>query len=336
MAIFEKLKVFEPKNNELVTIFQNVNCPTGSTVINDEFHDLFVSVNGTLHGPLCAGRYSIDPRYSPFFTGIRNFPTGGRPAINVSIFYVSKQNYTQQFGTGEIVCNETILQIPMPIRVAAGGTLIFKVINSRLFLKSLVGLSAFNVNDLSAGIRALILPTIRDALAHRLESENFAQAQPDLQSVANSVQPVLENDFRRFGLSLTMFGITCFNINQADIAKIQEIHDNRLKKATEIEAAANEISTIYGGNVRDRARMEALLNFSRNQGNAGSISQLAMLPVLMNIGREMSENMGMSQHAQQPNPRPRTPRRAPKTCRNCARTYDGSFSFCPYCGHQSQ
>ena len=76
MAMFKKLDVFAPINGELVTILQDVNCATGSTAINDEFHDLLVSINGKLIGPLGPGRYSLDPCNSPFFNGIRNYLTG--------------------------------------------------------------------------------------------------------------------------------------------------------------------------------------------------------------------------------------------------------------------
>ncbi len=329
MAIFEKLKVFEPTNNQLVTILQNVNCPTESTAINDEFHDMFISINGKLIGPLRAGRYNLDPRYSPFFTGIRNFATGGIPPINVSIFYVSKQNFTQQWGTGEIVCNERILKVPIPVRVAAGGTMLFRITDSRLFLKSLVGLQGFNIDDLAGSTRALIIPEVRDAIVNRMSSESFVGAQPNLSNISNSVMSSLAGSLYRFGMTLTEFAITCFNINQEDLLKIQRIHEERVARATDIEATANEISTIYNGNVYDKAKVEALINFSKNQGNAAGISQLAMFPFLMSFGRQMSDQMGnvFEQATRAPHP-------SSVICPNCNNSFVGDYRFCPHCGNQ--
>ena len=329
MPIFEKLKVFAPIDGQLVTILQDVNPPTGSKAFNDEFHDLLISINGRLVGPLGPGEYSLDPHYSPFFTGIRNWPTGGVPPINVSIFYVSKQNFNQQWGTGEIVCNEKILKIPLPIRVAAGGSMLFRVTNSKLFLKSLVGLQAFNVDDLAGSTQALIIPQVRDSIAERMGSVNFVESQNNLSGISSLVMPALSSSLSRFGLSLTEFAITCFNVNQEDLATIQRIHTERLTRATDVEATANEIATIYNGNVYDKARVEALLNFSKNQGEAGGMSQLAMLPVLMSLGRQLGDQMGDVLGTET-----RTPHPATAICSNCRQSIAGNYRFCPHCGTQ--
>lgn len=329
MAIFERLKVVEPNSSELVTIYQNINCVTGSIAINDEFHDLLISINGTLHGPLGAGRYSLDPAYSPFFTRLRNFATGGKPPINVSVFYISKQNFTQQWGTGEIVCNENVIKIPLPIRVAAGGTMIFKINNSKLFMKSLVGLQAFNVDDLSASTKSLIIPQIRDTIVSRMSSSNFASSQIDTSGISQTMFSPLANALNEFGITLTKFAVTCFNVNKEDLDKLQQIHEQRIAKATEIEALANEISTIYNGSAYDRAKVEALINFSKSQGDGSSMSQLAMFPILMNIGQQMSAQMGDMFAASA-----RTPHPTPLTCAHCHGVCETSHRFCPHCGHQ--
>lgn len=329
MAIFERLQVFSPVDNQLVTILQDVNCPTGSKAINDEFHDLLVSINGQLIGPLGPGEYSLDPKYSPFFTGLRNWPTGGVPPINVSLFYVSKQIFNQQWGTGEIVCNEQVLKIPLPVRVAAGGSMMFRVANSKLFLKSLVGLRGFNVDDLSGSTRALIIPEVRDAIVNRLGAESFVSAQTNLAGVSSMVRTHLSSSLSRFGLALTEFAITCFNVNPEDLAKIQRIHEERVAKASDLEATANEIATIYNGNVYDRARVEALLNFSRNQGEGGGVSQLAMFPFLMSLGRQLSDQMGDVFGTETHTPRPAT-----VNCSHCHRPIGSNYRFCPHCGTQ--
>lgn len=330
MAIFEKLQVFAPVDSELVTILQNVNCPTGSKAINDEFHDLFLSINGKLVGPLGPGEYKLDPNYSPFFTGIRNFPTGGVAPINVSVFYVSKQNFNQQWGTGEIVCNEQILKVPLPVRVAAGGSMIFKVTNSKLFLKSLVGLQGFRADDLAESTRILIIPEVRDAIVNRMGTENFVSAQANLSGISSSVMTRLAPALSRFGLSLTEFAVTCFNVNREDLSKIQRIHEDRLSRATDLEAAANEIETIYNGNVYDKAKVEALINFSKNQGEAGGMSQLAMFPILMSLGRQLGDQMGDLFSPQRRVPHPVSGR----TCAHCNRTVSNGYRFCPHCGTQ--
>lgn len=328
MAIFKKLDVIIPQSNEPVTIIQNIDCATGSKAINDEFHDMFLSINGKLIGPLGPGRYDLDTQSSPFFTGLRYFPTGGRAPINVSVFYVSKQNFTQQWGTGEFVCNENVVGIPFPIRVAAGGTMTFKVSNSRLFLKSLVGLRGFNVDDISASTRTLLIPSIRDALVERMGTENFATAQANVSAISTAVSPLLATEISTFGLSLTQFVLTCFNINNEDFAKLQKYNEKRLSNATDLEAAKNELDTIYGGNVYDKAKVEALINLSKASGDSGGISRLALLPMLMSVGREMSNQLGDVFSA------PRSARPIPSTCPHCNNTYEGNYRFCPHCGHR--
>lgn len=330
MAVFKQLDVIKPRDSSLVDIFQNVDCATGSTVINDSLHDLLISVNGQLTGPLGPGRYTLDPRYSPFFTGIRNLPTGGKPPINVTVFYVSRQNHTQQWGTGEIVCSENILKIPLPIRLAAGGTVMFRVEDSKLFLKSLVGLRGFQVDDMEASTRLLVIPWIRDAITSRMSSGSFINAQANLASISADAAEVLGAPFRSFGLELSKFAITCININSDDLAKLQRIHEKRLNAASDLEARANEIAGIYNGNVYDMAKIEALLNISKNQGNMGGITQLALLPTMMSIGRQMSGQMGDVFPSSARSPQP-----ADKTCTNCGRVFPGNYTYCPHCGHHN-
>ena len=327
--MMKKLDVISPVNSQLVTILQDVNCATGSVAINDEFHDMFVSINGKLIGPLGAGRYKLDPRFSPFFTRIKTLPTGGNAPINVTIFYVSTKNYTIGWGTGEITCNEKILTVSMPIRIYAGGSMIFKVNDSRLFLQSLVGLRGFNVNDLEQSTRALIVPGIRSSIVSSMSAEQFISAQTNLPDLSRSASGSLTDNLSQFGLSLTTFSINQFTIHQDDLAKLQELNTKRVEKATELEALSNEISTVYGGNVYDRAHVQALLNLSQNQ-DSGSMSQFAMLPALWNMGERMGAEMQNTFNR----PSPRMPQPIGRTCPNCHNTYNGNIIYCPNCGHQ--
>lgn len=326
----ERLKVINPVDSKLVTILQDINCVTGSIAFNDEFHDMFVSINGELKGPLGAGKYSLDPGFSPFFKKLRTYPTGGRLPINVTVFYVSKKNYTLQWGTGEITCSEKVLNIPLPVRLAAGGTLIFRVKDSKHFLKSLVGLQGFDISDLDRSTRALIIPEIRDAIVSRMTTENFVSAQANLSTISSNALEPLRTSLADFGLSATKFVIACFNIHDDDLRKLQQIHEKRVAKATDIEALSNEINTIYNGSAYDRARVEALINFSKNQGS-GSMAQIAMLPALWTMGGRLGEEMqGMFNGN-----RSRSPQPTVCNCTHCHRDFDSSFSFCPHCGQRN-
>ena len=325
----KKLDVIAPINSKLVTILQDVNCATGSIAINDEFHDMFISINGELKGPFGGGRYSLDPGFSPFFARMRTYPTGGKAPINVTVFYVSKKNYTLQWGTGEITCSEKVLNIPLPIRLAAGGTLIFRVKDSKYFLKSLVGLQGFDVDDLDRSTRALVIPEIRDAIVARMTAESFIGAQANLSSISENALGSLLPALESFGLTVTKFVITCFNIRDEDLRRLQEIHEKRVTKATDIEALSNEINTIYNGNAYDRARVEALINFSKNQGS-GSMAQIAMFPALWTMGGRLGEEMqGLFGGSGS-----RTPQAATQTCAHCHRSFDSNFTYCPHCGQR--
>ena len=322
----EKAKVFSPVNSSLVTILQDVNCVSGSVVINDEFHDLFVSVNGKLIGHLSAGRYSLDTRFSPFFAKLRTFATGGQKPINVSIFYVSKKNYTLQWGTGEILCNEKIIGVPFPIRIAAGGTLIFKVFDSAYFLKCLVGLQGFDVSDLEMSTQSLIIPEIRDAIVDRMSTMDFVNSQSNLNGISQGATPSVSGSLREFGLEVSKFVVSCLNVNSEDREKLQDFHEKRITRATELEALSNEVSTLYGGDVRERARLEALLNFSKNPGSS-SMASFALLPTLWKMGGKISEEFGDIVTG-------RTPHSATHECSNCHRMVDGTYQFCPHCGQR--
>lgn len=322
----EKAKVFSPANSTLVTILQDVNCVTGSIAINDEFHDLFVSINGKLIGPLSAGRYSLDPRFSPFFAKLRTFATGGQKPINVSIFYVSKKNYTLQWGTGEILCNEKVVGVPFPIRIAAGGTLIFKVLDSAYFLKCLVGLQGFDVSDLETSTQSLIIPEIRDAIVSRMSAMDFVNSQGDLSGISQNATTSVAHSLHEFGLSVSKFVVSCLNVNEEDRAKLQDFHEKRIAHATELEALSNEVSTLYGGDVRERARLEALLNFSKNPGSS-SMANIALIPALWKMGGKLSEEFSNLVSA-------RTPRSSTRECPNCHGTVNESYQFCPHCGHR--
>ena len=232
----KRLDIIRPEDSELVSVFQNVDCASGSKAINDEFHDMFVSVNGRLEGPYGADTYTLDPGYSPFFTRIRTYPTGGKAPINVTVFYVSKNVHTLQWGTGEITCSEKVLDVPVPVRVAAGGTLIFRVEDSRLFLTNLVGLRGFDSEDAGRSSRAMIVPMIRDAIVERMKSESFTAAQADVSAISSSVLSLLTVPLGNYGLFPDQFSINCININPEDLDLLRKIHEKRVDRATDIEA----------------------------------------------------------------------------------------------------
>lgn len=324
-----KLHVEAPRDSRLVNLEQDINCATGSIAINDAFHDMFISINGELVGPVGAGRYTLDPRFSPFFTRLRTHMTGGVAPINVSIFYVSKRNYSQGWGTGEIVCNEQVLNVPVPIRLAAGGRIIFRIADSRLFLTSLVGLRGYDSSNFSSASNALLIPIVRDALVARMSGGSFMTAQQNLNELGISVHATLTSAFERYGITVSEFSIGCLNINQDDLSKLREMHAKRVDKSTEIEALSNEINTIYHGDPMERARTEAMINLSRNPG-AGGVSQLAMIPALFQMGRELATEMEphMTQGGR------RSPHPADIICTSCGERYSPTYNFCPHCGHR--
>lgn len=324
-----KLHVEAPHDSRLVYLAQDINCASGSVAINDAFHDMFISINGELVGPLREGRYTLDPRFSPFFTRLRTYMTGGVAPINVSIFYVSTRNFTQGWGTGEIVCSEKVLNVPVPIRLAAGGTLIFKVTDSRLFLTSLVGLRGFDSSEAMLSGNPLTLPLVRNAVISRMSGDDFMTAQQNLTQLSSDIRTSITPAFSRYGIAVSEFVIGCLNINEDDLNRLREMHAKRVDKSTDIEALSNEINTIYHGDPMERARTEAMINLSRNPG-AGGMSQLAMVPALFQMGRELATEM--EPHLTTGGRR--TPHPAEITCASCGEHFSPTYNFCPYCGHR--
>lgn len=324
-----KLHVEAPSDSRLVSLTQDINCATGSIAINDVFHDMFVSINGELIGPIREGRYTLDPRFSPFFSRIRTHMTGGVPPINVSIFYISNRNCDEGWGTGEIICNEKVLNVLVPIRMAAGGRIIFRVTDSRRFLTSVVGLRGYDSSDFSSINNTFVVPIVRDALISRMSGGSFMSAQQNLPALSTAIRGDLTSSFLRYGITVSEFSIGCVNVNQDDLNRLREAHMKRVDKSTDIEALSNEINTLYHGDPMERARTQALINLSRNPGSGG-ISQLAMMPALLQMGQQVSQQISpelVNAH--------RMPHPSDVACSACGTRFDPSYHFCPNCGHRN-
>lgn len=338
----KRLDVITPRGNDLVTLYQDVNCATGSILINDEFHDAFLSMNGRLIGPIGAGRYSLDPGFSPFFPNLRTYATGGRPSSNVSVFYIRRSRTVLPWSTGEFVYNERIATGRLPVRAAAGGQLILSVEDSRRFLTAIVGLRGFDEDETNGVIHTFVVPPIRSALAEELAQRSISAVQGRLTSLSPSLLARMAPAFREFGLRLCNISVGAVNLNGEDLAKLQKLGHQRIAAAVDLEAERNRLNEIYGGNVFNRTASDAMLALAGNRGMMGSpMAQMAMLPALMGTAsqwggemrRMMEHAVGQADIHGNEDPARRTPHESTaQRCPGCGAIVTTPGGFCPHCG----
>lgn len=260
--------ITNPGGSSLIQVVPSCWIMNGSSLIVRDGQVAFFSCNGIVSEPYPPGRHSINTGESPFFVRLRNFMTGGNPALECSVFYVATEiETTWQMGTGEILFKDQIHGLSM--RAKAGCSIRFSISNARRLLKKLVGMyrDQFNEDDIEHAMQMVILPGIKDGLSSYLSTNNLYSLNANLRDINSFMIGELAETLEDFGISLKGFAFTGINIPTEDLDRIRKLEDTVAQGKANTEVEKQHMDTIYGS-LNQRTMTEVLTGIPRRPNDA--------------------------------------------------------------------
>ncbi|MFC1868321.1 SPFH domain-containing protein [Thermodesulfobacteriota bacterium] len=256
------------------------------------------------------GRHTLKTANIPVLTKILTIPWAMNSPLRAEVYLANMKVFPNlKWGTRDPVAfKDSELGL---IRLRAHGVFNIQIVQPLLFINSLVGtMGQYSAEEIEEYLKRVIVSRFNDHLGEHLDSILNLPGQYD--ELSSGLQKRLQDDFRRFGLSLNQLYIT-------SITPPPEV-----QKAIDDKSRINVIDDL-DKLVKMKAAM-AMEKASESQGDAGSGLGMGlgfMMPAMF------AETL-----------RPRTEGRGATTsppeinCPDCGNAIQKESRFCPHCGHQ--
>ncbi len=294
MALIDVIKYDATNNEEVVQKFNKDEIKLGSQLIVNQAQDAIFVRSGEVFDVFGPGTHTLSTANIPLLNKIINLPFGGDSPFSAEVWFINKTTKRDlKWGTP----NPIPLLDPsfnFPISVRAFGTWGYEIIESKSFLRKLVGtLNEVNSETIDSYFIGTLLKTFTDITSEIIAIDKISifGINAKLIEISNSSSESLKNEFLEYGINLSNFDVVNINIPEDEKEKIQEV----MAKKMEIEQIGKaDISNAYTV-MRSFDTMEKAAD---NQG--GSAGQMmgaglglglgfgAGAPMGQNIGKNMS------------------------------------------------
>lgn len=292
MAIIDVVKLdFSP--GEFVKKFGvSVDNPNGATelatwsqLIVNESQEAFLYRQGALDGPFPPGRHVLSTENIPVIGKVLNLPFGRSP-FTAEVWFVNRaMSLDVKWGTPEpIKLTDPIHKILVP--VTAYGQLGLQIVEGNKFLIKLVGtLKKFDLNDISAYFRGMILAVSKSILAKEILEKKISvlEISTRLVEISDAIQIELKDKLAEFGLRLVNFYVNTIDVVDSDpsIETLQKAMAERAKME------------IIGFNYQQMRSLDILETAAGNEGTASGLMGAGMgLGLGVGVGSAVGNSMG--------------------------------------------
>ena len=278
--------------------------------------------NGKIEAYLGSGTHVLSTENYPFLTRMRTMLSGGISKYNCVIIFI------RTTSTKEIVWGDSIAvadpRLGIMTEFGVNGAYRVSVADPERLIMSILGTKAPGMTGdlLQKYCSHQFLSIIKSQLARAiLESgEDLRNVTASLKTYSDSLFPVLSEELDQFGLKLQSFAISGMELHQDDVRRHME----------EVLGTKAEMGIL--GNDWDKVkRAEVMANYSRNQGPAGMIGGMALMPVVTQMMGRFASAMGQADPSPEASGDPGKLSRG-KTCSKCRYPVFGSMKYCPNCG----
>lgn len=303
MAIIDVVKC-TMGNRELVAKFPSDDLRQGTQVVVYPSQTAFFVKGGQIFDVFKEGTYTLDTNNIPLLNKILNLPFGGDSPFKAEVWYVNEiAVLNSKWGTA------TPLQIEDPkygiiLPVRGYGQYGFKVVEPRKLIETLVGnIATFSVDTVERYFRGKVLSRLTSIIHKKLVKEEISvlDINSHLEEISEYAKECLDEQFRRYGLSIQEFDAISINVNEDDESF------KKLKEAKDINARLK----ITGRDVYQMERsFDVLENAAENSGGvAGTMMGAGMgLGMGVNAGAQMGGIINTNpQMAMAPPPLPTSP-----------------------------
>ena len=282
----------DPGGQEIVRRITNIICPDGSIIMVSPGTVCIIAVNGQLAEALPPGRHTVNPGLSPFFARFMNVMTNGEAPVSVDLYFMTVSRiFLITVPTDEFLfCDQNYR---LHLHASAACSIALQIKAPRMFLETLCGFErSFGQDDFYPLLLSLFVPRLREQLSDILATQTITEIQRQTEFIGKNLSVRLKREAEEWGLRLHNVRVLTVSIREEDIAKITALDEKRAggnmdieleynRRMQNLEVELQEIKKLYG-DIQTRTAVEAIRNFSNNQG-------LAALPILFEISSSMLE-----------------------------------------------
>jgi membrane protease subunit (stomatin/prohibitin family) len=292
MALIDVIKFDATSNEELVQKYPKEEIKLGSQLIVNQAQDAIFVRSGEIFDVFGPGTHTLATANIPLLNKIVNLPFGGDSPFSAEVWFVN-------LTTKRDLKWGTIKPIPLmdpdlgfPISVRAFGQWGYKIIESKSFLKQLVGtLNTITSETIDQYFIGVLLQQFTDSLSEKIINENNSifTINTKLNELSDYSRTKLNKEFSKYGIELVNFDIININILEEEKKKIQEI----LAKKMEMEQMGKaELSESY----KVMKSFETMEKAASNEGGgAGQMLGAGLgMGMGMGAGAFMGQQMGKS------------------------------------------
>lgn len=304
---------------------------TSTKLIVREGQQAIFIKNGEICDVFAPGRYKLSTENIPILRKIMSIPTDGESTFSAEVFFISTTNVMSlKWGTS----SSMDLQDPIYkviVKVGACGEASFKVADSVLFIRSLVGTRGrIENNDLLTFFRSNINMHIKNAISSAVTASRISilELNSNLIAFSQNVMSELKEKFSPSGITLTYFTLENVMIPDDDPSVIR-LRDSLSKRAD---------MDIIGYSYNTERSFDVMENMAAN-GGGGETSRIASTIINAGIGLGLAGTAAQTmKNMAQPIVENATPTNSStiaetKTCPSCGANVPTKSKFCSECGY---
>lgn len=218
---------WECSKGELCYRYDSDNIKDGATLVVHESQTAFVVMGGAIQYVFeCAGSHTLSSQNMPFLNSIRNIPYGGQTPHKAEVWFVNKVSIPGlRWGTPTpIHLEDPTYKIIVP--VTAYGKYGLRIIDSRLFLESLIGnMSNMPTNSVSDDIvKPYIIQGVSEILSKRISGgeSSILNISNELSSMSSICRKELSEYVKKFGFMITDFNFMAITATEESLRRLTD------------------------------------------------------------------------------------------------------------------
>lgn len=277
---------WECSKGELCYRYASDNIKDGATLVVHEAQTAFVVMGGAIqHVFECAGSHILSTQNMPFLNSIRNIPYGGQTPHKAEVWFINKVSIPGlRWGTpSPIHLEDPTYKIIVP--VTAYGKYGLRIIDSRLFLESIIGnMSNMPTNSVSDDIvKPYIIQGVSEILSKRISGResSILTISNELSNMSGICKTELNEYVKKFGFVITDFNFMAITAAEDSLRRLTEakMKAAEIKILSEVGSGTNgsELTQLWCALIDGKEIIELTPNSIRGLISIGVITANTML-----------------------------------------------------------
>ena len=326
MEILNRVKFDGPTDNAPWIVYKvpQESIILGSQLIVGQGQEALFVKGGKVQDLFGPGTYTLSSGNLPFLTKLIKYPFGGKTPLTAEIIYVNKTiNMGLKWGSSSPV-NVEDPKYGLLLSLRAFGQYGIKIVDSRLFINSLVGVmqlqSGYNQNFVDKQFISMINTKFKSNLMAFLRKEHisFLDLAEYYDAISEQTKNMIENSFFEYGIEITSFYVESIKPPKEEYEKLRQykeelaLGDKFYTKRRSFDVMEGIAQSPTGGMIGTGVGF-----------GAGIYATPTVMAPIEQVASSIKINENISSDGEV------------LKCIGCNRTINKDSAFCPYCGHKA-